>query len=274
MTDRRLTFAEYKAIDAVNWSTLKELRRSPLHFQHRLTNEREDRDVLRLGRVVHIAVFEPERLPLDVAVWQGGDRRGKDWKLFETLHWRQTIVNEKEYARVCAIRDAVRACPLVQPYLAVGEPEKVITWTDRRSGVKMKARLDWLGAVLLDLKTARYAVDARRFAQEAFRLGYFHQLALYRRGVATALGLGQGPPALIVAVEPEGPHDIAVYRLSEDALAFVGEEVDELLERLVTCRAEGKWPGTFNAEQELEVPRWAMPNLDDVDVEDPDWLTE
>jgi hypothetical protein len=271
---RTWTFAEYQAIDAVNWTTLKNLKKSPLHYMHGLTNERPDTSALKLGRVVHKAVFEPEQLPLEVVIWENGDRRGKAWEAFKAEHEGETILKRDEYDRACAIRDAVRAHPLVMPYLATGLPEQVVQWTDRRSGVPMKARVDWLSdAVVLDLKTARHAVDQRAFAADAFRLGYFHQLALYQRGVATMRGVGHGPPALIVAVEPVAPFDVAVYRLSDDALAFVGEELDELLELLVHCRAEKTWPGTFSKEQELDVPRWAMPSAEDMEVGDePEWL--
>jgi hypothetical protein len=266
------TREEYDAIDATNWTRLKEIRKSPLHYIHRA--QREDTDALKLGRAVHTAVFEPARFERDFAVWDGERRAGKEWERFKELNHRKTIIRSADRGRVLAIRDAVRASPLVAPYLVIGEAEKTIVWRDRKTGLLMKGRLDWLApTALLDLKTSRHAVDQRAFARDAFQLGYFHQLALYQRGVATVRGLGESPPAIIVAVETEVPFDVAVYRLSEDALHFVNEDLDELLATLVKCRAESKWPGTFNAEQELELPRWAIPDAEDMDVgEEPAWM--
>ena len=40
---------DYSAIDAVNWSTLRAMLRSPLHFQHSLANEREETAALAFG---------------------------------------------------------------------------------------------------------------------------------------------------------------------------------------------------------------------------------
>lgn len=274
ITERRWTFAEYKAIEAVNWSTLKWMRKSPLHFRNAEEgNDETDSDALRLGRVGHIAVFEPERLVRDTAVWTGARRAGKDWDAFEEKHADKTIITIDQAQRAIGMRDAVRGCPLVMPYLATGAPEQVIQWKDRKTGVACKARLDWSNdAALLDLKSAKNAVDMRAFSADAFRLGYFHQLAFYQRGLAVVRGMGEGPPAFIVAVEPELPHDVAVYRLSEDALHFVGQHIDQLLAKVVECRVSGIWPGTFNAEQLLDMPKWGYPSVEDMVVPDVDWL--
>lgn len=264
--------SEYDAIDAVNWSRLKLMRKSPLHFLH--CGQPEDSDALKLGRAAHVALFEPHRFRTDFAIWKGKRRDGKEWEQFKALHPHETIIRAEERDRALGIAAAVRACPLVAPFLAVGEPEKVLVWKDRKTGLSMKARLDWLGEnIVLDLKTARNAIDPRAFSLDAYKLGYFHQLEHYRRGVAATQGRGEGPPAVIVAVETEVPYDVAVYQLSEDALHFVGEELDELAATLVRCRAENKWPGKFDAVQELNMPRWAFPSVEDMTVPpEPDWL--
>jgi len=48
-------FATYSKLEAVNWSSLKEMRRSPRHYQHRLTAPREDTKAMALGRATHTA---------------------------------------------------------------------------------------------------------------------------------------------------------------------------------------------------------------------------
>lgn len=272
---RRYTFAEYKQIEAVNWSSLKHMRRSPLHFKAALEADRRDTPALRLGRAVHTAVFEPERLMRATAVWEGGDRRGKDWDRFKVLHAHQEILKVEEAERVIEIRDAVRSAPSVMPYLATGDPEHTILWRDQRSQVQCKGRLDWASdACVLDLKTARNATDPRAFALDAFKLGYFHQLAFYQRGLATIRGMAEGPPALVVAVEPEPPHDVVLYRLSEDALHFVNQHIDELLAKVVNCRETNTWPGFCRElEHPLDMPRWAYPSVEDMAIgPEADWI--
>jgi hypothetical protein len=73
----------YDAIDRMHWSKLKILGRSPAHLRHAMTAGFEDSNARKLGRVRHIATFEPERYAAQVAVWRGGVRRGKEWDAFK-----------------------------------------------------------------------------------------------------------------------------------------------------------------------------------------------
>ncbi len=78
-----MTFAEYLKLPAVNWSTLKAGRTSPLHYKHRLENPLEDSTRLAMGRGAHTALFEPDRFLLDYALFAGPRRAGKEWKAFK-----------------------------------------------------------------------------------------------------------------------------------------------------------------------------------------------
>ncbi len=271
-----MTFAEYLKVDAVNWSTLKHLRVSPKHYQHALTHQRADTNALKLGRAVHTAVFEPDRLLLDYVLWDGGDRRGKDWLLFKSLHEQtsRTILKLEEYERACAIRDAVRKHPLVPPLLEGGQAEHAIQWTDEKTGLACKARLDMLSPLaVLDLKTSRHAVDGRLFGSAAWSLGYFHQLAFYVRGARAVTG--KELPAVILAVESAAPFDACVYTVDEDDLWLAGDEVDKLLARLAECRTSGLWPGVGESPLTLAAPRWAHPNIEDMGaIPDPSWMED
>ena len=71
---------EYEAIDAVNWSTLKVLGKSPAHYLQRMAGEEsEDTEARQRGRVLHMAVFEPERFARSVVVYPDA-RRGKEMR--------------------------------------------------------------------------------------------------------------------------------------------------------------------------------------------------
>lgn len=269
-----MKFEDYLKLDAVNFSSLKHLRRSPKHYAHAVTNQRPDTASMRLGRAVHTATLEPDRFALDYVVWKDGDRRGKDWLAFKAAHDGETILKLDEYLRACAIRDAVRSHPLVAPYLVEGKAEHVLQWTDQRTGLACKARADWIApGLVLDIKTARDAVDLRAFASTAWRMGYLHQLHFYTAGARAVTG--REHEAVIVAVENAEPFDVVVYRLDEDALWLAGEEVNALLDTLVRCKESGVWPGTFELEQVLAAPRWAHKGEDDIGtLEDPSWMED
>ena len=268
-----MEFAAYREIDAVNWSSLKEMRKSPRHYLHRLHEPKADTAAMRRGRATHTAVFEPDRFPLDYVVWEG-DRRGKAYTAFCEQHPHQTILKADEYATCLAMRDAVRSHPVAGPLLTPpGEAEKVLTWTDEETGLACKARLDWWRVGLLaDLKTTA-EIDARRFAATVERMGYHGQAAFYRAGLA-ANGL-DAPPFRIVAVESAAPHDVAVYLLDDDA-HYAGEVlVAELMARVAAGRFSLMWPGMYPEEVQLSLPAWAFPKeqgsaLDVLGLEAPD----
>lgn len=267
-------FDDYAAIDAVNWSKLKRMLVSPLHYKHALAEPpEEETDPMRVGRATHTAIFEPQKFATDVAVWMGGRRFGREWDFFNLEHAGKTVLTMEQASRVVKIRDAVRNHRLVAPHLVRGQAEQILTWTDPETRLALKCRIDWhtMGTIL-DLKTARNALDPRAFASDAYRLGYFHQLAFYQRGVAANFG-GTNPIALIVAVETVGPHDVAVYRIASHALHAVNAEIDQLLLCLKECMASQHWPGKHTEELELTPPAWATA-LDETDLTDPDWMKE
>lgn len=258
MTVSTMTFRDYATIDAVNWSTLKEMGRSPLHYAHRREQARADNASLLRGRLVHTAVLEPDRLPLEWAVFDGERRAGKAWEDFKSANTNRGIVKLDEYAEAIAIRDAVRAHPIAAQLLASGRPELTVTWTDEATGLPCKGRADWVCDVpglvsLVDLKTTR-DLDMRRFGSVAARFGYHAQLAWYLRGLR-ANGV-EVDVARIVAVEAEPPHDVGVFVLDDGMLYAGDEECTEMLARVKACRDSGEWRGRYEREVPLELPAW------------------
>jgi len=249
--------SNYFGIDAVNWSTLKLLDESPLAYRHAVEHGRPDSAALALGRVTHTLVFEPHKFTAEYAVYEGGDRRGKAWEAFQAAHEDKTILKPGEIATAQAMADAVRSHPLVRPYLAGGQFERVLQWRDRATGIDCKAKADWIVpglGLLCDLKTAR-SVDARRFALDVARYGYHGQLAHYANGVEADLGW-KVRRHMIIAVEKAAPHDVAVFDLAPEAVECGREKVAELLAKLAACRESNQWPGRYTTEQALDLPGW------------------
>src|SRR4051812_24246093 len=83
-------FADYIKIDAVNWSTLKHMRTSPLHYRHAVDSPDEDTARFGIGRAIHTAILEPHKLATDYAVFDGKRRAGKKWKTFEAENVTRT----------------------------------------------------------------------------------------------------------------------------------------------------------------------------------------
>lgn len=261
-----MPFAEYLDVPGVNWSTLKAMRVSPLHYRHARDYSRPDTAALAVGRAVHTAVLEPDRFPLEYAVWTGGRKQGGDWTTFCGANAGRTIVNETEYATALAIRDAVRANKDAARLLKAGASEQAVTWEDSHTGLSCKARADWLSEYrigtkkrrsLVDLKTTR-DMDPRRFGYAAADYGYHCQLAHTLNGLA-AHGWPADAPAYLIVVESAAPHDVAVLEVDENALWAGDETVMKLLRRVHECELAGTWPGRYAAGAKLELPGWAFP---------------
>lgn len=258
-------FSTYQAIDAVNWSSLKWMQVSPLHFQHYVERGRGDTTSLLMGRALHSATFEPDAFPLEYAVYDGAIRRGKAWEAFKDANIGRSILRVDEYERTLAKRDAIRRHPLVAPLLEYGEAEKTVQWTDAETGLACKARLDWVCASIVDLKGSP-TVDERRFGAAAARYGYHCQLAWYRLGYQAVTG--EGKPCLLVVVEHDPPHDVAVFDVGPDELYAGEEECRSLLRRLAECKASGRWPGRYEETRSLSLPAWVWGDDEDGLFED------
>ena len=255
-----MTFEEYSKVQGVNWSTLKAMKKSPLHYKHAVEHPREDTTRLALGRATHTAILEPDRFLLEYACFKGPIRRGKKWDAFKEAHATETILKQDEYALCLAMRDAVRGHLPAMKYLCAGKSEAPIVWTDESTGLPCKGRVDWLCDAIVDIKTTN-DVDPQRFASLSARMLYYCQAAFYQEGVKRATG--QTLPVVLLAVEKDPPHDVAVYVVDEDAI-FAGWEVcAELLARVKQCRESGRWPGRYEEEQVLRLPAWIWSEDDD-----------
>ncbi len=260
---------DYFSIDAVNWSSLKLLRQSAMAYRYGLTHQRDDSIALAMGRLVHSLVFEPETFGRTYAIWEGDRRTGDKWEAFKEANQGKTIFKAKEIDEATAMADAVRLHPLVAPYLEDGQFEQPLLWTDAATGLKCKARPDWLvpgRRTLLDLKTT-VTIEGRRFGNAAARYGYHCQLAHYAAGVEAALGW-KPEQIKLVAVEKTAPYDVAIFNLVEADLYAGQAEVAELLAKLQAYRAADSWPGRYVEEQALQLPAWVFLEDEDADADD------
>lgn len=256
------TYSEYEDLEGVRWSDLKEMDKSAAHFRYRLGNPRQDTPALAFGRAVHTAVLQPDRFPLEYVVYDGGMRRGRAWDEFEAANEGRTILKASEYQTCLAVRDAVHACPDAARLL-IGESELVRQWIDPATGLACKARLDHLSTCIVDLKTTA-TTDAWRFGSTAARLLYHGQLAYYcmaEYGGIDEITAETAPR--IIAVESDPPHDVAVFRLTDDALLAGAQKARDLLAHVAVCTERDDWPGRFVVEQDLALPSWIQADPDE-----------
>lgn len=255
-----MNFETYQSIKAINFSTLKSMRKSPKQFKYNLEHGYSDSVGKTLGRAAHCAILEPDKFATEFAIYKGKIRKGADWEKFKAVHGEESIIKKDEYEKTIQLRDAVRNNPVASRYLSGGKPEHVIQWVDRVTGLSCKARLDYFNEidgelVIVDLKGC---VDVRlsAFQRECARGFYHGQLAFYQEGIATVYG--KVPKCVIVAVEHVAPHDVAVYKMGEAELEAGYSDVSDFLQQVATCQANNSWPGCYDAEQDLVLRKWDL----------------
>jgi hypothetical protein len=259
-----MNFSEYCALDAVNFSTLKSIDKSPLHYRYAVDVGREDTTGLLKGRATHTAVFEPDEFKSRYTIFPGKRRAGKEWTEFLAAHEGQEILKTDEYEQILAVRDAVHRHPVASKILAKGVAEETIQWRDEKTGLLCKGRLDWFNtAVLADLKGCSDG-DARRFGALVARMKYHVQMAWYLDGLNAALDISP-EKCSIIAAEINAPHDVAVFTLTDDDLLAGRETYEGWLQKVVECRESNTWPGRFPEEHLLSLPKYIF---DDPDQDD------
>ena len=267
----RLPREAYDAIASLSITKLKELRRSPEHYQYALEHPRTSAP-LTLGIACHVAVLEPERFVREFAVWDRlteagrmAPRTGQYWNAFCAENMGKTILTASERAIAWEVASAVRGNPAAMKYLFSGEPEVTLLWETQ--GRPCKSRPDWLSRIdgkpyLVGLKTAR---DCRAFVfgAQCAKLGYHLQFAFYSDAYEAITG--ERARLIEIVVESSPPHAVAVYRITEDVLAQGREEYLRLLDTLTECEATGDWPGPVPEEEDLTLPSWAYEGNDDIE---------
>lgn len=266
-----LSFEDYVTLEGKNWSKIRAIRKSPMHYADGLLAPDEDSAARKFGRAAHTLILEPHRFDLDYVVYDGeGTRASKAYKAFaeaEEAGQGRTILKADEVEPVRTLAARVRANPALAPYLENSRFEVTLRWEDPTTGYLCKCRIDWLHTdadgrmVVIDPKTTG-STSAHFFGNIAAKQGYYGQLAHYGNGIAAVFGR----PALrlgLLAIEAKRPHDSALFFLDSETLELGQDEVADCLLKIQECEAAGHWPGRFDTEQLLKLPRYVFGNEDE-----------
>lgn len=273
---------------------------TPKQLEDHLVSPPKDKKVWKQGRALHTAVFEPDRYAKEYRVatqCMGTTSKRERCKASGTIpvmggfvcgnHKDQykfdpdtSPITQADFDMVARASRSVREHPLgaafilaphayreltlvwdqVVPALAVGQ-EPIV--------VRCKARVDWydpdfFGGLPMDLKGVRGA-HLREFQKQAFYNGYLRQSTLYRFGLRA-----HDLPArtfAAVAVEKEGPCDLVVYYLGDDAtgpLWTPGEPAVHMSKTVLLtlrlwheCHRSNVWPGYPPEVVSMTTPEWA-----------------
>lgn len=270
-----------RRLDEPSNSSLKVLRNSPYDYYDYVTTGRDKRTPAKtLGRVIHMALLEPERfrrelvaIP-DLPLRSKGDREAMVGAIAEAAdlvvtadlglpaaEFRAAIADELQRADrtlvttkdLETVRGQIESLKLpihtlARKLIACGEHEKVIRWTDSATGITCKGRLDIYeqgNAILADAKSCEDA-SADAFRRSLWTWGHHFQDAMYQRGLkANGLPVEH---SFFVLVEKAPPYHWNVLRIDRDDVAAAHERISRDLELLRTCLDTNTWPGLIGSE--------------------------
>ena len=264
-----MTDAEYRLLPAINYSNLKHMRKSPLHYRHKVDAGEDVALSAKLAwfRAVHTLVLEPFAFQDEYVVYLGKrDRRTKMYKAFLAEHPGRSVLSLDEHDRAMTIASSVNEHPWVAEMLAHEgtETEVVMVWDDASAG-PCKGKADLLhyseehGLIVADLKTFS-TTDGRQIARTGAQYGWHIQFAHYLHGAAHHFGLSLADvpyKCLSIVVEADAPHDVTVCEWDEVSIDHALAQHRGLLDHVAVCERSQRWPGRA-ALQTISIPDYLL----------------
>lgn len=254
---------EYRADPALSQSLAKLLLppSTPAEFRHAADNPQAPAPQFDLGQAVHGDVLG---VGAPLAVYAADAWRTKEAKAFaEDARARGEIpLLTKDADAVKRAADAVRAHPVAGRLLADGDPEVSCWWTDPETGVRCKARLDYVREVasrrvVVDLKMTSQGTHPTALPRTVDRYRYHLQRAWYGEAAA-ACGLTDPDGLfLFVFVSIVPPHLVTVVELDQAATDAGRRAAARARRTYADCVAAGAWPGHPEDVHLIGLPRWA-----------------
>lgn len=260
---------EYHSQAGASASRLNKLNRSPAHLKHSLDHPDEPTRAMIIGSAVHSAVLEPELFSGEwgrIPEGHGASKAVKEAKaeLAEQFAPDQ-ILKASDYDMIITMRDSVLGNPVAASLLEASNAEVSSYWTDPKTGIPCKARIDAMpfadsewGSCLVDVKTTVNA-SPKEFQRSVFNFGYMRQASHY---LSATQHMETGEQThrnrfIFICVEKSPPYCTAMYELDPDALALGKADVERLLGVWADCESSDEWPSYPTEVQELSLPAWA-----------------
>ena len=287
-----MSFEDYQKEPGLNFSTAKEALSCPIKYLERKENQTtESTPAMELGTLTHTALLEPWMLKKVYKAPDGIRRGTKAWKEIELEAGSKKIVKAADYDRAVAMAESVQSSGDAEFYLKsqwyspwVSDREREILaydrtedsiqslkevgifWTDPRTGLKLKGRIDCLSCqdeelLVVDLKTSS---DASPRAMEnrlcSAPYHYLLQMAWYCRGVKHVFeennkcGVGNG--ACIIAVENKKPYAVGTYLIDIEDIELANRAIDNLLDEIVKIENGELDKGIHYKRNHIYAPDW------------------
>lgn len=218
-----MTFEAYKGLNALNYSTIKQILDNPFYFAKGITSEVSS-DSANLGSLCHALILSPQELDnmfIIADIDKLDFRRKADVYLRgEAQMQGKILIDRQTYNHALKI---VESCKdFLSPYLLDCDTEK--TFTKEIQGVMCKCRCDMIAndlSYVVDLKFVNSATK-HDFSQAVAKYKYYIQAYFY-------MLITNAKEFLFIAIETREPFMLGAYNLDIVTLDFARDKVNEAI---------------------------------------------
>jgi len=251
----------------VSSSALKYILKSPKHFKKLYLEgkEKKDTNAMRFGRIVHLALLEPNQFREKVrAVPDFGDLRlvinrekKKEW--LAQLPEGVEFVSSEEYENLLQIIDSVLENNDASKLIKGAVFECSGFFRDPETGIACRFRPDIMRldlAILPDVKTSAFP-DRESFPKEIWKYRYDLQMSFYSLGIECITGKRPDISCFIV-VEKEPPFEVLVFEMDVNMVSRADTELRAILNKLHECIKNNDFPGRQGklGSEVISYPAW------------------
>jgi exodeoxyribonuclease VIII len=260
-----VTNAQHHAGDGKTSTSIKHGFRGAAHYKAAQEAEHKDSDAMRIGRLVHVMVFESynwDKLAVSCPMEDGkkmprnSKARKESWAEFEASIGDRDWYTPAELDQINAIAKAVHDNPEAQRWMLTGVAEVTGEIENSEHGL-LKIRPDFRCSerrVIVDLKTTEDA-SIEAFTRTVINFHYDLSAGFYC-DAAGAIEDGEPWRFIWIVAEKNPPHAVKCY----DAAAWIElgrEKYIRGLENIRAAELSGKWESYYADETlELEPPNW------------------
>jgi hypothetical protein len=226
---------------------------SPKYMKYREDHPEDPSPTFIVGTHAHSACLEVEEFSKLKLI--DASRRTKAYAEARESFGDYNIITMDDREMCLAMSAAFHAHPIASELVEGAYTELSARFTIEGVASRLRADIVNVGhGILADYKTCQSA-HPEKFSRDAYKYGYFRQLAFYKAGVQ-ALGIPIHE-VWIIAQEKEPPYELICYEVDASDLAMGENQIYPLLEQYKEARESGEYPGYPQHRHLLSAPAWA-----------------
>ena len=278
--DYDMAAQDYRAVEALNKSSIDKILRCPLEYRLEGTVPDEPTPAMAFGTLVHGLLLEPDKLyeTFHTMSQPATTKAGKAEKA-QALAEGKTLVSQADFDKAMLMRSNALSHPAAGWLLDLRSASEVsLFWdlpTEDGRIRRCKGRIDLLaflpedkGEILVDLKTHSGSVAPEEIERTMYRFGYHRQAGWYMDGYERVTG--HRPAGFyFIFLSTTAPYLVTACKISDQA-ADIGYGECLKAERILhECEESGKWPSYSDKLIEVDLPAWVYRKVaDEMDVTD------